>query len=404
MAEGSRTLVPGRFRAEPAEVAAPGQSVRVQILITAVLAALSLTLGLSGTDSPLHDWAGHPLPLRVADVVFGSIAYAGLWWRRRYPLIFAGYVLVVSTFSTVNGGLTLVAAYTVAVQRGWRTALITSTLLAVSAWPELLLYNNDHAGIRVVLMLVVILTFAVTGWGMFVRARGQLLASLRDRAQRAEESREQHAAHARIAERQRIAREMHDVLAHRLSLLSVQSGALEFAADAAADDIAAAVGAIRATTHQALQELRSIVRVLRDDDDGTAAPQPVAADLPALLAESAAAASINADYDGLDLGQVPADTGRTLYRIVQEGLTNARKHAPGSAVDVTLNGTPAEGLSLVISSWLPVGQAARPGPPGSGTGLIGLRERAVLGGGRIEVAVTDDDRFQLLAWLPWEAP
>jgi DNA-binding NarL/FixJ family response regulator len=185
MAEGSRALLPGRFRAEPA---APGQSVRVQIAITAVLAALSLTLGLSGTDSLLHDWAGHPLPLRLADVVFGSIAYVGLWWRRRYPLIFAGYVLAVSTFSTVADGLTLVAAYTVAVQRGWRTALITSALLAVSAWPELLLYNNDHTGIRVVLMLIVILTFAVTGWGMFVRARGQLLASLRDRERRAEEA------------------------------------------------------------------------------------------------------------------------------------------------------------------------------------------------------------------------
>ena len=246
MAEGSRALVPGRFRAETVDGATPGQSVRVQIVIAAVLAALSLTLGLSGADSLLHDWAGHPLPLRLADVTTGSIAYAGLWWRRRYPLVFAGYVLAVSTFSSLAGALTLVAAYTVAVQRGWRTALITSALLAVSAWPELVLYNNGQGGIRVVLMLVVILTFAVTGWGMFVRARGQLLASLRDRAQRAEESRERHAAHSRIAERQRIAREMHDVLAHRLSLLSVQSGALEFAADASADDIAAAVGAIRA--------------------------------------------------------------------------------------------------------------------------------------------------------------
>jgi signal transduction histidine kinase len=372
-------------------------------VIVAVLAALALALGLSGADSLLHGRVGYPLPLRVADAVFGSIAFAGLWWRRRYPVAFAGYVLAVSMFSTLAGGLTFIAAYTVAAHRGWRTALITSTLLAVSAWPALLLYNKGLGSIRVPMMLIVILTFALTGWGMFVRAHGQLLATLRDRAQRAEESREQHAAHARIAERQRIAREMHDVLAHRLSLLSVQSGALEFAADASADDITSAAGAIRATTHQALQELRSIVRVLRDDDDGVTAPQPVAADLPALLAESATTASINVDCGNLDLGQVPVDTGRTLYRIVQEGLTNARKHAPDSAVDVTLTGAPAEGLSLAIVSWLPVGRAARPAPPGSGTGLIGLRERAVLCGGQVDVAVTDDDRFQLLAWLPWEA-
>ena len=406
MAEAWRAPIPGGSRAEAAEAARPGESAGVQILIVAGLAAACLALGLSGAESLLHGRAGYPLPLRVADAVFGSMAYAGLWWRRRYPLAFAGYVLAVSMFSTLAGGLTFVAAYTVAAHRGWRAALITSTLLTISAWPALLLYSQGHGDIRVVMTLIVILTFAVTGWGMFVRARRQLLASLRDRAQRAEESREQHAAHARIAERQRIAREMHDVLAHRLSLLSVQSGALEYAAEASPDDLVSAAGAIRATTHQALQELRSIVRVLRDDDDGTAAPQPVAADLPALLAESATAASINVDCDRLDLGQVPADTGRTLYRIVQEGLTNARKHAPGSAVDVMLAGTPAEGLSLAITSWLPVGRAARPAPPppGSGTGLIGLRERAVLGGGRVDVAVTSDDRFQLRAWLPWQAP
>jgi signal transduction histidine kinase len=81
-----------------------------------------------------------------------------------------------------------------------------------------------------------------------------------------------------------------------------------------------------------LEELRSIVRVLRDDDDepGTAPPQPVAADLPALVAEVSAATSINADLGGVELAQVPPDTGRALYRIVQEGLTNARKHAPAA--------------------------------------------------------------------------
>jgi len=237
---------------------------------------------------------------------------------------------------------------------------------------------------------------------MFIRARRQLLASLRWRAERAERSREEHARNARIAERQRIAREMHDVLAHRLSLLSVQAGALEVTPPAAGDAAATeAAAAIRATTHQALQELRSIVRVLRDDDEpGTAPPQPVAADLPALVAEVSATTSINADWGSVELAHVPADTGRTLYRIVQEGLTNARKHAPGSTVEITVDGAPDRGLSVTVTSWLPVDRPA-PGN-GAGVGLIGLRERAALAGGHLDAAVTVDDRFQLSGWLPWE--
>jgi signal transduction histidine kinase len=269
---------------------------------------------------------------------------------------------------------------------------------------------------------------AATGWGMFIRARRQLLASLRGRAERAERSREEHARLARIAERQRIAREMHDVLAHRLSLLSVQAGALEVTPRAAGDDATEAAAAIRATTHQALQELRSIVRVLRDDDiggeAGTAPPQPVAADVPALVAEASATTSIRADWSGVELATVPPDTGRTLYRIVQEGLTNARKHAPGSTVEVTVDGAPERGLSVTVTSWLPVDRPAPgdgagtggagtggagtggarisgAGAGGAGIGLIGLRERAALAGGHVDAAVTGDDRFQLSAWLPW---
>jgi signal transduction histidine kinase len=322
-------------------------------------------------------------------------------------------------FSTLSGGLPFVAAFTVAVHRNWPTALVTSALLTLAAWPSLILYTGGGTtGVGVLMVVVAVVMFAATGWGMFIRARRQLLASLRGRAERAERSREEHARLARIAERQRIAREMHDVLAHRLSLLSLQAGALEVTPSAAGDDATTeAAAAIRATTHQALQELRSIVRVLRDDDVGgpggessTAPPQPVAADLPALVAEASATSSISADWTGVELAEVPPDTGRTLYRIVQEGLTNARKHAPGSAVELVMDGAPDRGLSVTVTSWLPVDRPAPGGGAGtggagtgdgSGTGLIGLRERAALGGGHVDAAVTGDDRFRLSAWLPW---
>jgi signal transduction histidine kinase len=374
----------------------------------AVVGGLSLAFGLLSAHSLLDGLDGYPWGLRAADVAFGLGGYVALWWRRRWPLAFAGYVVLISVFSTLSGGLPFVAAFTVAVHRHWPTALVTSTLLALAAWPGLLLYRDDSMrDTEILFLFVVIMIFAVTGWGMFIRARRQLLASLRRRAERAERSREEHASHARIAERQRIAREMHDVLAHRLSLLSVQAGALEVTPSTAPGDAAAteAAAAIRATTHLALQELRSIVRVLRDDDEpGTAPPQPVAADLPALVAEASATTTIRADWDGVELAAVPPDTGRALYRIVQEGLTNARKHAPGSTVEVTVDGTPDRGLSVTVTSWLPPGQP----PPGdgangasSGAGLIGLRERAALAGGHIEVTVTGGDRFRLAGWLPW---
>lgn len=385
----------------------PYTSLRARVVIAVVVGGLSLALGLISDRGVVNGLEGYPLGLRVADVACGLIGYVLLWWRRRWPLAFAGYIAVISVFSTVSGGLPFVAAFTVAVHRNWPTALLTSTLLAVATWPSLLLYRSDSMHDTEILMLfVVIVVFAVTGWGMFIRARRQLLASLRRRAERAERSREEHAQHARIAERQRIAREMHDVLAHRLSLLSVQAGALEVtpvsAGDAAVTEVAAA---IRATTHQALQELRSIVRVLRDDDEpSTAPPQPVAADLPALITEASATASIHADWGGVELAEVPADTGRTLYRIVQEGLTNARKHAPGSAVEVTVDGAPERGLNVAVTSWIPLNRPAPgDGGNGAGTGLIGLRERAALAGGHLDAAVTGDHRFRLAGWLPWAA-
>jgi signal transduction histidine kinase len=104
--------------------------------------------------------------------------------------------------------------------------------------------------------------------------------------------------------------------------------------------------------------------------------------------------------DTVDPGQpVPAGLGRTAYRIVQEGLTNARKHAPGEPVTATMSGGPGRGLTVTLTNRLGSGAAAR--IPGSGTGLIGLAERARLAGGRVEHTVTDDGRFRLAAWLPW---
>lgn len=102
-----------------------------------------------------------------------------------------------------------------------------------------------------------------------------------------------------------------------------------------------------------------------------------------------------------DPGAVPAATGRTAYRIAQEGLTNARKHAPGTEVTVTVEGSPGNGLTVEVRNPAPVGEFEK--VPGSGQGLIGLTERATLAGGRLDHGTTGEGGFLVGAWLPWPA-
>jgi signal transduction histidine kinase len=205
-------------------------------------------------------------------------------------------------------------------------------------------------------------------------------------------------------ERTRIAREMHDVLAHRISLLSLHAGALEIRPDAAPAEVAGAAGIIRASAHQALQDLREVIGVLREPagDDAPERPQPTLRELPALADESrVAGVKVRLDLRIDEPGEVPAATGRAAYRIVQEGLTNARKHAPGACVRVRVAGAPGPGLTVEIRNPAPVGLRPVAAIPGTGTGLVGLAERATLAGGRLTAGRGPDGGFTLTAWLPW---
>jgi signal transduction histidine kinase len=194
---------------------------------------------------------------------------------------------------------------------------------------------------------------------------------------------------------------MHDVLAHRLTLLSVHAGALEFRPDAPREEVARAAGVIRESAHEALQDLREIIGVLRaGDSDDAGRPQPTLAALDALASESRSAGmKVVLDNRVTDPAAVPASVGRTAYRIAQEGLTNARKHAPGAEVTVSVSGAPGDGLVVSVRNPAPPGEV--PHVPGSGQGLIGLTERATLTGGRLEHGAEDDGGFLVRAWLPW---
>jgi signal transduction histidine kinase len=241
---------------------------------------------------------------------------------------------------------------------------------------------------------------------MFVRASRQLVLSLRDRALRAEGEQLLRVEQARHLERTRIAREMHDVLAHRLSLLSMHAGALEFRPDAPPAEVAQAAGVVRASARQALEDLREVIGVLREGPEGSAStrPLPTLEDLPALVEESRrAGVRVRAEYRVPELGSAPPATGRNAYRVVQEGLTNVRKHAPGTVADVRVEGGPGAGLTVEVRNPPPAGGEHAVPLPSAGTGLVGLLERVGLGGGRLEHGWTADGEFRLRATLPWPA-
>jgi len=245
-------------------------------------------------------------------------------------------------------------------------------------------------------MLGVAIQGGAVGWGLVVRHRRQLVLSLRERAVAAETEARLRAERAQHQAREQIAREMHDVLSHRLSLLSVHAGALEYRPDAPAEEIARAAAVIRESAHQALQDLREVIGVLRAPVGEL--PQPTFGDLHELVAESSRA-GMRVDLREETSGTVPDGVGRTTYRIVQEALTNARKHAPGAEVRARVAGEPGQGLTVEVCNAVPA--AAPPPDARSGQGLAGLAERVALAGGRLDHGPTAEGGFRLSAWLPW---
>jgi signal transduction histidine kinase len=253
------------------------------------------------------------------------------------------------------------------------------------------------------LVLVVLAHAALVGWGALSQARAALVASLRERAERAEAEQGRRVAEARALERTSIAREMHDALAHRLTLVATYAGALEYRPDTPPEQLSRAAGVIRAGVHQALIELRDVLTVLRDDgtEDYGEAPQPVFADLARLVEEARHSGTpVELTNQTVTPEALPPTLSRTAYRVVQEGLTNARKHAPGEPVQVTLDGAPGGRLTIELRNPVPLTPVTT--IPGSGTGLIGLTERVRLAGGRIDHETTREE-FLLQAWLPFPA-
>lgn len=381
--------------------AAPARRSRRDWIVDGALFLLAIVAGSSALADNVDRGLGGTL--LVVDAIGGAALCLALWWRRRWPFglgLASLPILAVSSFA--GGAAGAVILFTVAAYRRWQLALLVAGL-QLAVMPAYRAVHPEDTWLPTVAdyLVATLGTAAIVGWGMFLRGRRQ---GRRERLRRGQAEQQLRVEQIHHAERTRIAREMHDVLAHRISLLSLHAGALEFRPDAPPEEVARAAAVIRASAHQALEDLRAMIGLLRDGADGEAPqpPQPTLAALPGLLEESRAAGMrVHADVRLPDLAAVPDAVGRHALRIVQEALTNARKHAASAAVDLHVEGAAGEGLVIDVRNPAPVLAAGEPEIPGSGTGLVGLAERATLSGGRLEHGLDEDGNFRLRAWLPW---
>ncbi|MCP1503610.1 signal transduction histidine kinase [Curtobacterium herbarum] len=328
----------------------------------------------------------------TVDTVLSLLAAAGLLIRRRFPVLaFALTVPALFVGSAVVAGS--IALFTLGERTDRRWLMLLAALVQFVGFSGFV--GPAQAPAEIVVSVVYALLFALgpLAVGLLVRTRERLTEQLTAARLAREDERRQAAAVALSRERALLAREMHDVVAHQVTLIAVQAGAMQMAGrDEAERGFARTIRQLCVVT---LQELRGMVQVLRASGgtDRQIAPQPVLADLPRLVAESGL--DTRCDVDLPDTLEQPLQ--RAVYRFVQEGLTNARKHAPGALVRVSGRLRGDEVLVDVVNG---PARSDRLELPGSGLGLIGLGERASLLGGSMQSGPQPDDGFALHLRLP----
>ncbi|MFC9065669.1 MULTISPECIES: sensor histidine kinase [Streptomyces] len=314
---------------------------------------------------------GEGVPLVWACVAIGS---AGLFLRRRFPLTVFLLTLPMTVFMDVAVA-PIAALYTLAASTRDRRLLAGCALLQAAAgtlfWPPADTFTDDRTWTLIQFVYTLATAIAPVLFGQLVQARHDVARRLREAEEAREHERALHAQTVLARERAQLAREMHDVVSHQVSLIAVQAGALQVASRD--PDAREAARTIRSLSVNTLDELRHMVTLLRASGgkETELAPQPTLADLRQLIANSGIETTLT--------GELPADISttaqRTVYRTIQEALTNVRKHAPGARAEVRL-WHDARHYGVTIANTAP----ARPAValPSSRQGLIGLRERAEL--------------------------
>lgn len=348
--------------------------------------------------------------LLLLDASLGLVAIGLYPLRHRAPMLIVASIVAIAAGSSLATGAVVFGVVSLATRRRPREILVVGAIFVVAGvvndqvlpLADPLPLWQSLPGIAVIFSVLVLS-------GLNIGGRRALLIALHDQLVSARSEQAALLHNARTSERTRIAREMHDVLAHRLSLVALHSGALESRIDLGPEETSATAGVIRENAHRALVELREVLGVLRDDLTLPSAlrpmPQPTLDSLDDLLEDNRVAGSPTE----LDLDETLADelhalddsTSRHLYRIIQEGLTNARKHAPGQPVYVRLSGRPGHQIAVALSNQTNTYQTLVQ-QPGSGVGLVGLHERVRLAGGQMSAGPDSHNSFLMKVELPWK--
>jgi signal transduction histidine kinase len=337
------------------------------------------------------------------DVVVGGVAFVAVLLRRRTPRLALGIATAATAGAVVRGvnNPVLIVAmgvitYFIAAhtnrRNGWVCALAASSVIyatvvivATDSW-----WRPDVLGIFAWI-------FMAAAVGDAARTHRAYIAEVEERARRAEQTRDEEARRRVIDERLRIARELHDVVAHHIAVISVQAGAATHILERRPDQVAPVLAHIRDASDTVLKEIASVVGVLRNSDEqASTEPTPGLARLPELLGALGATGFTVRHQRRGGPRELPAVVDLAAYRIVQEALTNAHRYGDGEAA-LLVEYAPS-GVILEVNNEVRAGHEAT----GSGYGLLGMRERAASAGGTVTTGVGEDGRFRVHAVLPTE--
>jgi signal transduction histidine kinase len=382
----------------------PGRTRRWALDAGIALAVTALQLGATHA-SESWSWSGHHARATDAWYVYVLLAIAGLALiaRRRYPVA----VLAVSLAATLTAGqlgggliwLALIAAFLNAAIARKRAAAVASVVIgyAWSTWPPWLIGRHGHASaaaaVGVAAWLIVLV--AITE---LVRIRGQRAAALK-------RSQEEEVRRRASEDRMRIARDLHDVLAHNISVINVQANTALHLMDRQPDRAKEALTAIHGVSKQALSELRAVLGVLREEgpDGAPRSPSPGLAGLDDLLASvRSAELEVRLTVAG-EPRPLPADADIAAYRIVQESLTNVRKHSGARSASVRVAYEPA-GVWVEVADPGTPRSAATDASGAAGSGIRGMAERVLELDGTFDAGPGAEGGFTVTAWLPASQP